>query len=145
MSFLDKVSVLILTFNEAPNIGHTLTALSAFPEVVILDSGSTDETLAIATSFTNVRICHRPFDNHSAQWNHGLTACGLRGEWVLALDADYLVPASLVVEITALAPSGDVAGYRTEFTFWIMGKPLSRSLYPPVTTLAPVTGWWNVV
>lgn len=135
MSFLDKVGVLILTYNEAPNIARTLTALSEFPEVVVLDSGSTDDTQAVARSYPNVRVCHRPFDNHSAQWNHGLAACGLQREWVLALDADYVVPASLVDEIAALSPPGDVGGYSTAFTYWILGKPLSRSLYPPVTTL----------
>ena len=135
MSFLDKVGVLILTFNEAPNIGRTLDALAAFPEVTVLDSGSTDDTLAIVGRYPNVRVCHRPFDNHSAQWNHGLAACGLQREWVLALDADYVLPADLVREMAALAPGSDVAGYSTAFTFWILGKPLSRSLYPPVTTL----------
>lgn len=135
MNFLNQVTVLILTFNEAPNIGRTLDALTAFPEVVILDSGSTDDTLAIAGRYPNVRVCHRPFDNHSAQWNHGLAACGLQREWVLALDADYVLQASLVDEIAALAPAADVAGYRTAFSYWMLGKPLSRSLYPPVTTL----------
>ena len=140
MSFLAKVGVLILTFNEAPNIGRTLDALATFPEVIVLDSGSTDDTLAIARSYPNVRACHRPFDNHSAQWNHGLAACGLQREWVMALDADYVVPASLVAEIAALSPPGDVAGYSTAFTYWILGEPLSRSLYPPVTTLYRRTG-----
>lgn len=140
MSFLDKVSVLILTFNEAPNIGRTLDALAAFPEVVVLDSGSTDDTLATAGRYPNVRVCHRPFDNHSAQWNHGLTECGLQREWVLALDADYVLPDILVEEIAALDPPADVAGYRTAFTYWILGKPLTRSLYPPVTTLYRRTG-----
>lgn len=135
MSFLDKVGVLILTFNEAPNIGRTLEALTAFPEVIVLDSGSTDDTLTISRSYPNVRVCERPFDNHSAQWNHGLKACGLQREWVLALDADYVVHPRLVAEISALAPSVEVAGYSTSFTYWILGRPLSRSLYPPVTTL----------
>jgi len=135
VKFLQNCSVLILTFNEAPNIGRTLDALAAFPEVVVLDSGSADDTLAIAGRYPNVRVCHRPFDNHSAQWNHGLAACGLHREWVLALDADYVLPGDLVNEIDALAPPDDVSGYSTAFTFWILGKPLTRSLYPPVTTL----------
>jgi glycosyltransferase involved in cell wall biosynthesis len=135
MSFLQQISVLILTFNEAPNIGRTLDALATFSEVIVLDSGSTDDTLDIAGRYPNVRVCHRPFDSHGAQWNHGLAACGLQSEWVLALDADYVLPANLVSEMAALAPPDDVAGYSTAFTFWILGQPLSRSLYPPVTTL----------
>lgn len=135
MSFLDEVSVLILTLNEAANIERTLGALTEFSEVVVLDSGSTDETLAIAQRFLNVRVCHRPFDNHSAQWNYGLTDCGLARPWVLALDADYVLPKALVDEIAMLQPADDVDGYNAAFTYWVLGKPLSRSLYPPVTTL----------
>lgn len=134
-NYLRDVGVLVLTFNEAPNVGRTLDALTAFPEVVVLDSGSTDDTLAIAARYPNVRVCHRPFDNHSAQWNHGLAECGLTREWVLALDADYVLPPELVQEMAALAPPDDVAGYRTAFSYWVLGRPLSRSLYPPVTTL----------
>jgi len=135
VSFLQQVSVLILTFNEAPNIGRTLDGLKSFPEVLVLDSGSTDETLAIAARYPNVRVASRPFDNHSAQWNHGLTACGLGREWVLALDADYLLPTALGEEITALAPAAEVAGYQTGFRYGVWGKVLSGSLYPPVVTL----------
>ncbi len=135
MKFIDNCSVLILTYNEAPNIGRTLAALTEFTDVIVLDSGSTDETLAIAASYPNVRIRHRIFDNHSAQWNYGLSACGISREWVLALDADYVLPKSLVNEIATLTPRIDVMGYSTAFTFWILGKPLSLSLYPPVTTL----------
>jgi len=135
VSFLQQVSVLILTFNEAPNIGRTLDALKSFPEVLVLDSGSTDETLAIAARYPNVRVAARPFDNHSAQWNHGLTACGLRREWVLALDADYVLAPALVEEIAALAPAAEVAGYQTGFRYSVWGKVLSGSLYPPVVTL----------
>lgn len=135
MRFLQQISVLVLSFNEAPNLGRTLDALAGFPEVLVLDSGSTDATLDIAGRYPNVRIASRPFDTHSAQWNHGLTACGLKGEWVLALDADYVLSPGLVEEMAALSPPANVAGYQTGFTYWILGRPLSRSLYPPVTTL----------
>lgn len=135
MSLLNQISVLILTYNEAPNIGRTLAALQDFPEVVLLDSGSTDATLAIAARYPNVRVTSRSFDSHGAQWNHGLTACGLDRDWVLALDADYVLPPALVDEIAALAPLDVQSGYRVAFRYCVFGRPLSATLYPPLVAL----------
>lgn len=135
MSFLDRVEVLVLTLNEEANLARTLDALQLFPQVVILDSGSTDATLEIAARYPNVRVCTRPFDSHGAQWNHGLAACAISAPWVLALDADYVLSPALVEEIAALDPAPDVAGYRVSFRYCIEGQPLSGSLYPPVTAL----------
>jgi glycosyltransferase involved in cell wall biosynthesis len=131
MDFLQSIDVLILTHNEEPNIARTLERLRRFPRIVVLDSGSTDRTVAIAQGFANVRVCTRPFDSHAAQWNHGLRECGLQAAWVLALDADYVLDEQLVDEIAALAPGSDVDGYRVRFRYCIHGRTLSASLYPP--------------
>jgi glycosyltransferase involved in cell wall biosynthesis len=135
MSFLQQVGVLILTYNEAPNIARTLDALAAFPEVVVLDSGSTDQTLEVAARYPNTRTATRPFDKHAAQWNFGLTGCMLTRDWILALDADYRVPGDLVDEIARLSPASTVGGYRISFRYCIHGHPLTGTLYPPVVAL----------
>jgi glycosyltransferase involved in cell wall biosynthesis len=135
MDFLDRVEVLILTWNEEANLVRTLDAIRAFPKVVILDSGSTDKTREIAARYSNVRVCSRAFDRHADQWNFGLNACDITAPWVLALDADYVLTASLVQEIAALAPAAPVHGYWAKFRYCVAGKPLSASLYPPVVIL----------
>lgn len=135
MDFLDRVEVLILTWNEEANLARTLDAVRAFPKVVVLDSGSTDATLDIAARYPNVRVCSRSFDTHADQWNFGLAGCGITAPWVMALDADYVLPASLVHEIANLEPVVPVRGYWASFRYCIDGKPLSRSLYPPVMIL----------
>ena len=135
MKFLDEIDVLILAYNEAPNIGRILAALVSFPNVIVLDSGSTDETAEIVAEWPNAKLIKRPFDQHAVQWNFGLTQCGLKRTWVLALDADYLVPQALVNEIGSLAPASIVAGYRTSFRYCVFGRRLSGTLYPPVVTL----------
>jgi glycosyltransferase involved in cell wall biosynthesis len=135
LSFLDQITVLILTYNEAPNIGRTLDALSRFPEVVILDSRSTDDTIGIVNRYPNARVTFRAFDTHAEQWNHGLTSCGIERPWVLALDADYRVPSTLVDEMSLLHPETAVSGYRFAFRYCIFGRPLSATLYPPVVAL----------
>ena len=135
MNFLDQVAVLILTKNEEPNIARTLRALSRFPEIVVLDSGSDDATCEIVAATPNARLMSRAFDAHAAQWNYGLTLLPTKRPWVLALDADYLLSERLVDEIALLAPDADIVGYRTSFRYCIYGKPLSGSLYPPVIVL----------
>jgi len=137
-SFLSRVAVIILTYNEAPNIRRTLAALSAFPEVIILDSGSTDETLAIAAQFPNVRVQVRSFDQHAAQWNYALKQCGVAREWILALDADYVLSPALVNEIAALKGNeggAPIAGYRASFRYFVHGHMLRGTLYPPSVVL----------
>lgn len=133
--FLDQVTVLVLTWNEEANLARTLGALAAFPRVVVLDSGSTDATADIAARHPNTRICVRGFDQHAAQWNHGLQACGIETDWVLALDADYVLTDEAAREIAALQPAADVDGYSAGFRYCIEGRPLHGSLYPPTTVL----------
>jgi glycosyltransferase involved in cell wall biosynthesis len=135
VSFLDQITALVLTCDEAANIGRTLDALRSFPEVVVLDSGSTDGTLEMIASRANTRLVRRAFDNHASQWNYGLRDCGISRRWVLALDADYVVNERFVRELAGLAPPDDVAGYRVAFDYCIFGSPLRGNLYPPVVAL----------
>ena len=132
---LDQITPLILTYNEESNLRRVLERLRWAGRVVVLDSGSTDTTIAIARSFVNVEVFTRAFDSHAAQWNHGLQRCGIDTAWVLALDADYLVPDAMIEEMRSLAPSSETAGYLAQFRYCIQGEPLSGSLYPPVTVL----------
>ena len=132
---LDRITPLILTYNEEPNIGRTLEKLSWARDIVIVDSCSTDRTREIASSFKNVRIVERRFTNHAEQWNFGLTGTGIATEWVLALDADYVLADDVVRELNTLSPAAAVAGYRASFTYCINGTSLRSAVYPPVTVL----------
>jgi len=135
MTFLQEVSALVLTHDEAPNIGRTLDALAAFGEVVVLDSLSRDETPAIVARYDNARLFERPFDDHATQWNHGLALCDPRRAWTLALDADYFVTQELVAEIAALKPDRSISAYRASFRYAVNGRILRGSLYPPAPVL----------
>jgi glycosyltransferase involved in cell wall biosynthesis len=135
MSLLDDVTPLLLTWNEEPNIGRALERLEWAPAIVVVDSGSTDGTLAILRAHPKVRIVSRPFTTHAEQWSFGLAECGIATEWVLALDADHLLDAALVDELRALAPPPDVAGYVARFVYWSLGRRLRGSLYPPKVVL----------
>ena len=110
---LADITPVILTYNEAANIGRSLERLAWAREVVVVDSGSTDETLAIAARFSNVRTVHRPFDTHAEQWRFATGETGVATDWVLRLDADYLMDQALHDEIAALAPVADLAAYES--------------------------------
>lgn len=131
----DLITPLILTYNEAPNIERTLARLGWAKRVVVVDSFSDDGTPALAVSFPNVSLVSRKFDNHATQWNFGLHETGIETEWVLALDADYVLGAELVQELGGIRPAFDVNGYEARFVYCIEGQPLRSSLYPPVTVL----------
>lgn len=131
----DLITPLVLTWNEEANIGRVLDKLRWAREVVVVDSGSTDGTRAICDTYPNVRFVVRPFDNHAAQWNYGLKDAGIASEWVLALDADYVLTDELVEELRLLSPPLELSGYRMRFRFCVNGRPLSGSLYPPVVAL----------
>ena len=131
----DRIVPLILTYNEEPNIARVLSKLDWARSVVVIDSYSNDRTKTIAKHFSNVCFHQRTFDRHSNQWNMGLECAARLGEWVLALDADYVLSDGLIDELGSLAPNDGVAGYKARFVYCIDGIPLRASLYPPHTVL----------
>jgi Glycosyl transferase family 2 len=132
---LADITPVILTYNEAANIGRSLERLKWAKEVVVVDSNSTDDTLAIAARFPNVRTVQRPFDSHAEQWRFAVEQTGMRSGWVLRLDADYMVEPALRDEIAGLAPTEETAAYEVAFTYCIDGRPLRASLYPALPVL----------
>lgn len=129
MRFTDQVTPVVLTFNEAPNIARSLESLKWAERVVVLDSHSNDETQGLAKAFPNVAFHQRAFDTHTAQWNHALSLAGT--EWVLSLDADYILPAQFLEELNELNPPPNTSGFAAPFRYCIHGRPLRAALYPP--------------
>ena len=132
---LTEITPVILTLNEAANIGRSLERLAWARRVVIVDSHSTDGTLAIARKFPNVDIFQRVFDGHARQWSFAVEETGIATDWILRLDADYLVEPELRDELAALPSKSDTAAYEIAFTYCIEGKPLRGSLYAPQPVL----------
>lgn len=119
---------MILTFNEAPNIRRTIEQLTWAAEIVVIDSFSTDNTLESFREFPKVRVLQRKFDTFANQCNFGLQH--IPTDWVLSLDADYVLTVELSREIANLKLSGDVSGFEAEFRYCIFGRALRSSLYP---------------
>lgn len=124
---LDELSVVILSYDEAPNIGRVLDRLAWCEDVVVLDSYSSDETEGICGTFENVGFHQREFDTHWDQWNAALALA--RNTWVLSMDADYILDAALLDEIRGLEL--DSNGYYIPFRYCVNGRPLRGTLLPP--------------
>lgn len=125
------ITPVILTYNEAPNLGRVLERLRWAEEVVVVDSGSTDETCAIAAAEANVRVVVHPFEAPAAQWEFAVRETGIRTPWVLALDSDHVPDERLTRALVDFEPQAGVAAYRAGFTWCVHGRPLRGTLYPP--------------
>ena len=96
------ISVIVPTFNEERALPATLEHLLKLPgefEVLLVDGGSQDETVALASGMAGVTVLHAP-KGRATQMNAG--AATARGEWLLFLHADTLLPADALLRLNAL-------------------------------------------
>lgn len=125
------LAVIILTYNEEPNIAQALDSVAGWAnEVFILDSMSTDRTLEIATQY-GCHIAQNKFDNYANQRNYALNHLSIRSEWVLFLDADEWLPDALKQEISILiAISPEENGFYMKRRLMWMDRWIRRGYYP---------------
>src|SRR4051794_40695452 len=108
-----SLSVIILTFNAEETVGATLdSAAQVSDDIHVVDSGSTDQTLAIAAA-RGARIVQHPFEDYGRQRNWAIDNLRLKYEWQLHLDADERLSPELARRINALKGGfpADVDGY----------------------------------
>ena len=123
------VTVTVITFNEAANIQAALESVSWADEIIVVDSESTDDTVAIAKRFTD-RVIVRKWPGYVDQKN--FAASQATCDWIFSLDADERVTPELASEIRALDQSGPpAAGYRVPRVTFHLGKWIrSTDWYP---------------
>jgi len=107
---MPNVSVVIITKNEADNIRVALESVQWADDIVVVDCGSTDNTLQIARQFTD-RVVTQDWLGYGAQKNYA-TSLAVH-DWVISLDADERLSKSLADEIrTLLKSEPSMSGYR---------------------------------
>ena len=99
-----RLSVAVITHNEAGNLPRTLASVQWADEIVVIDSGSTDATVEIARR-SGARVFERAWPGFAAQKNFALAQC--RGTWILSLDADEELTPELAAELQAVLASGE--------------------------------------
>ena len=95
---MPKLSVTVITKNEAADIGDALASVAWADEIVVVDSHSTDETVAIARQYTD-RVVVRDWPGYVEQKNYAASLAS--HDWILSLDADE--------RVTPAAGGGDPA------------------------------------
>lgn len=101
------LSGVIITKDEAERIAACIESVADLcEEIVVLDSGSTDDTRKICERYDNVRFETRPFDGYARQKNHALELA--RGPWLLCLDADERVTPELAEAVRGFLARDDI-------------------------------------
>ncbi len=132
---MTSVTVIVLTFQESIHIARAIANVSGWAQdVIVLDSGSTDETCALAAA-AGAKVFSRAFDNYAAQRNYALQALPIQTDWVLFLDADEYLTEPLKLEITQTLSSTDCDGFFLKRRFYFMGKWIKYGGYYPTWIL----------
>lgn len=128
------LSIFLIVKDEADRVGTTLDAIAGLSDdVVVVDSGSTDGTQAIAQA-KGARVIHHDFAGYGPQKRFAEDQC--RHDWLLNLDADEVVPPEMAAHIRALFADGgpDADAYTTRIAEVFPGEedvhPLAYALVP---------------
>ena len=99
MELKEKITGLIITFNEEKNIQEIIDNFSICDEIIVVDSFSSDQTVEIAKQNLKVKVIQHRFEDFTKQRNIALDAA--TNDWVLFLDGDERIPTELQQEIIA--------------------------------------------
>lgn len=100
-----RLAVIILTFNEEKHIARCISSLLPLTrQIFIVDSGSTDGTVALATQL-GATVVENPWVNYATQFNFGIENCPFEADWLMRMDADEYVLPELAGEIKAKLPT----------------------------------------
>ena len=115
-----KLTVTVITRNEAANLAGALESVKWADEIVVVDSRSTDETVEIARRYAT-RVDVHDWKGYSAQRNYAAEIAA--NDWILAIDADERVPQALADEIQHILRNEPAArGYRMPRVSYYLGR-----------------------
>jgi glycosyltransferase involved in cell wall biosynthesis len=123
-----KLSVTVITLNEAAHIGAALASVAWADEIIVIDCGSSDGTADIARQQAT-RVEVRDWPGYGAQKNRAAELAS--HDWILSLDADERVTPELAQEIRGILQHPDAGGYRIPRVTWYLGRWIrSTDWYP---------------
>ncbi|MBK7212407.1 MAG: glycosyltransferase family 2 protein [Bacteroidales bacterium] len=119
---MNKLSVTIIALNEEERIRVALESVRWADEIIVVDSGSTDNTLGICKEYPNCKTFVQPFLGYGMQKRLAVEKAS--NDWILSLDADEVVTEGLQKEIISVLSSENIttAGYLVPITLIFMQK-----------------------
>jgi glycosyltransferase involved in cell wall biosynthesis len=129
-----KLIAVILTRNESAHILACIESLRCADDILVFDSFSDDDTVALAQK-VGVRVIQHPFENYASQRNAALDAVKAQADWVLFVDSDERVTPELAAEVRDVMQKPGYAGWKIPRHNYIFGK-LTRGAgwYPDYQT-----------
>ena len=130
---MPQLSVTIITLNEAAHIGAAIDSVAWADEIVVVDAGSSDDTVAIARA-KGARVEVREWPGYAAQKDYATSLA--THDWVFSLDADERVTPELAREIQTVLTTGPTAhGYRIPRVTFHLGRWIrTTDFYPDYQT-----------
>ncbi len=129
-----SLSVVLITYNAAEQLARTLGAVSWADEILVVDSGSTDDTVGIAKRLGAKVVVQPDWRGFGYQKNFALSRAS--GDWILVLDADEVVDPLLASDmqrvIGAPQETDTMAGYAVQRVNYLCGARLRFGLWRPV-------------
>lgn len=125
---MPRLSAIIITRNEAANIGPCLDSVAFADERIVVDSESTDDTVAIAKA-RGARVETYAFEGFGRQFNRALSLA--QGEWVFSIDADERVSPALAQELQRAMQQGAADGYEMPRLSTFCGREMWHSGWYP--------------
>jgi glycosyltransferase involved in cell wall biosynthesis len=132
MSSEPTLSIVIVAKDEADNIAECVASARFADEVLVLDSGSGDATVALARE-AGARVVQTDWPGYGPQVRRGFAMC--RGDWVLSLDADERIPPQLASEIRRAIASNAHDGYWLPRLSEFCGRFMQHGGWRPDRTL----------
>jgi glycosyltransferase involved in cell wall biosynthesis len=131
------ITLIVLSYNEEIHMERCLSRIAPWVErIVVIDSFSTDATVALAQSH-GAEVLQHPFKNHADQFRWGLEAAAPTTEWVMRIDCDEYFEESVATALDALLPTlpPDVTGVNVRRKFIFREKWIRHGRYYPVVLL----------
>jgi (heptosyl)LPS beta-1,4-glucosyltransferase len=122
------LAAVVLTKNAAGHISECIATLGFADSVVVSDSHSDDETVALALQ-AGATVLQRPFDNFAAQRNAAMDA--VEAEWIFFVDADERIPPELASEVRQVIQLGPEAGWWVPRHNYIAGQQVRHGGFYP--------------
>ena len=126
---MPRLAILILTYNEEKNIGPCMDSAAFADEIVVVDSGSTDQTAAIVAEKGGKVVVHPMTEGFAGQRNFALTQT--QAEWVLFLDADERLAPEVAEEVRSIMERGDAFAYEILRKNIVFGQPIFHGGHAP--------------